>query len=166
MPNYCPSCGEVGYNFLGNDKAKYLLVFNKPYPASVGVVNRYKKQQLSGLDVLRKEMSKCGMDLQNDFRLSWIWLHEISKNLECREYGKNLVLDSAKNKKVVILVGAEPVEEFTGLSASDVYGLQVESPTFSAPTVFVLPKPESIFVRGQGIGELRLSVQKLERLLR
>jgi len=165
MSNYCPSCGEVGCNFLGNSKAKYLLVFNKPYPASVGVVNKYKKQQLSGLDVLRKEMSKCGMDLQGDFRLSWIWLHEVSKNLECFKYGKNLVLDEAKGKQAVILVGAEPVEEFTGLSASDVYGLQVESSTFSAPVVFVLPKPESMFVRGSGIGELRLSVQKLGKVL-
>jgi hypothetical protein len=161
----CTSCNEEGQSPKGRKDAKYLLVFNKPYPVQPAVTSTYKKQQLSGLDVLRKELQKVGLDLNYDFRLCWLWLHEPNKKEECYKVGRDIVLDEAKGKQSVILVGAEPVEEFTGLSASDVYGLQVESPTFSAPVVFVLPKPESVFVRGQGIGELRLSVRKLERML-
>ena len=161
----CPVCSEEGVSPKGRKDAKYLLVFNKPYPVQPAVTNKYKKQQLSGLDVLRKELQKVGLDLNYDFRLCWLWLHEPSKKEGCYKVGRDVVLDEAKGKQAVILVGAEPVEEFTGLSASDVYGLQVESPTFSAPYIFVLPKPESVFVKGAGLGELRLSIQKLERLL-
>ena len=161
----CPACELEGIAPKGRKDAKYLLVFNKPYPLQPAVTSKYKKQQLSGLDVLRKELQKVGLDLNYDFRLCWLNLHEPSKNLDCYQVGRSIVLDEAKGKQAIILVGAEPVEEFTGFSASDVYGLQVESPTFSAPVVFVLPKPESVFVKGAGLGELRLSVQKLGKVL-
>lgn len=162
MPSYCPSCGEIGYSFSGNKKAKYLLVFTKPY--IVPAVRGYK-DKVSGLDVLRREMSRCGLDLQHDFELSWLWLHDASKNIECYNAGRDLILDSAKGKQAVILVGSEASEEFCGYGAGDVAGLQVESAVLSAPLVFVLPKPEGVFVRGAGIGELRLAVQKLGKLL-
>jgi hypothetical protein len=161
----CPACEQEGIPPKGRKDAKYLLVFNKPYPVQPAVTSKYKKQQLSGLDVLRKELQKVGLDLNYDFRMTWLYLHEPGKNEGCYKVGREIVLDEAKGKQAVVLVGAEPVEEFTRLSASDVYGLQVESPTFSAPITFVIPKPEGVFVRGSGIGELRLSVQKLERLL-
>ena len=161
----CPACLEEGQSPKGRKDARYLLVFNKPYPVQPAVTSKYKKQQLSGLDVLRKELQKVGLDLNYDFRMTWLWLHEPGKKEECYKVGRDIVLDEAKGKQAVILVGVEPVEEFTGLSASNVYGLQVESPTFSAPVVFILPKPEGVFVRGSGIGELRLSIQKLGRLL-
>lgn len=160
----CPACNEEGIAPRGRKDARYLLVFNKPYPVLSGVQSKYKKEQLSGLDVLRKELQKVGLDL-SEFRIVSLWLHEPSKNLDCYKIGRDIVLDEAKGKQAVILVGAEPVDEFCGLSASDVYGLQVESPTFSAPVVFVIPKPEGVFVRGNGIGELRLSIEKLGRIL-
>lgn len=160
----CPACSEEGVSPKGRKDSRYLLVFNKPYPVFQGVQSKYKKEQLTGLDVLRKELQRVGLDLA-EFRMTWLWLHEPTKNEECYKVGRDIVLDEAKDKEAVILVGAEPVDEFTGLSASSVYGLQVESPTFSAPICFVLPKPEGVFVKGAGIGELRLSVQKLERLL-
>ena len=161
----CIACNEEGTPPKGRKDAKYLLVFNKPYPVQPAVTSKYKKQQLSGLDVLRKEMQLVGLDLNYDFRMTWLNLHEPGKNENCYKVGRDIVLDEAKGKQAIILVGAEPVEEFTGYSASDVYGLQVESPTFSAPVTFVIPKPEGVFVRGSGIGELRLSIQKLGRLL-
>jgi len=161
----CIACEQEGTPPRGRKDAPYLLVFNKPYPVQPAVTSKYKKAQLSGLDVLRKELQLVGLDLNYDFRMTWLWLHEPGKKEECYTAGRNLVLDEAKGKQAVILVGAEPVDEFTGYSASDVYGLQVESPTFSAPVVFVIPKPEGVFVRGSGIGELRLSIQKLGRLL-
>lgn len=156
----CPSCSEEGVAPKGNKNAKYLLVFNKPYltPAV-----RTRKDSVTGIDVLRKEFAKVGLDLA-EFRIASLWLHEPTKNDNCYTAGRDLVLEEAKGKQVVVLVGAEPVEEFTQYSAADVYGLEVESASLSA-RVFVLPKPEGVFVRGSGIGELRLSVQKLGRML-
>lgn len=157
----CPACSEEGTPPRGSKNSKYLLVFNKPY---ITAAVRSYKDKLSGLDILRKELARVGLDIA-EFRMCWLNLHEPSKNENCYKVGRDIVLDEAKGKQAVVLVGAEPVEEFTGLSASDVYGLQVESPTFSAPVVFVLPKPEGVFVKGAGIGELRLSVEKLGKVL-
>lgn len=158
MSTLCPACMENSTPPKGNKLSKYLLVFNKPYPAIHG-------KGMSGLDVLRKELQKAGLDLNSDFRQVYLWLHEPTKNDNCYEAGKSIVLDEAKGKECIVLVGSEPCEEFTGMYASDVYGLQVDAACFSAPMVFVIPKPESVFVRGAGIGELRLSIQKLGRLL-
>ena len=157
----CPACGDEGSSPKGSKNSKYLLVFNKPY---ITPAVRSYKDKVTGIDVLRKELARVGLDLA-EFRMTWLWLHEPGKNENCYTVGRDIILDEAKGKQAVVLVGAEPVEEFTGLSASDVYGLQVESPTFSSPIVFVLPKPEGVFVKGAGIGELRLSVEKLGRIL-
>lgn len=157
----CPACGEDAVAPQGRKIAKYLLVFSKPYPMSA--VRSYK-DKVTGLDVLRKELAKVGLDL-SEFRMSYLWMHEPGKNTNCYTAGRDTVLEEAKGKEAVILVGSEASEEFCGYGAGDVAGLQVESAVLSAPIVFVLPKPEAVFVRGYGIGELRLSVQKLGRKL-
>jgi hypothetical protein len=159
----CPACGEEATPPNGKKSAKYLIVFSKPYPVQRGIRNKYQREQITGLDVLRKELSKVGLDL-SEFRMAYLNMHE-SKNENCYFAGRDIVLDEAKGKEAVILVGSEVTEEFCGLSAQDTAGLQVDSMSFSAPLVFVLPKPESVFVRGSGIGELRLAVQKLGRKL-
>ena len=159
----CPACGEEATPPSGRKTAKYLLVFSKPYPVQKGVKSKYQKEQLTGLDVLRKELSRVGLEL-NEFRMAYLNMHE-SKNENCYFAGRNIILDEAKGREAVILVGSEVTEEFCGLSAQDTAGLQVDSMSFSAPITFVLPKPESVFVRGSGIGEVRLAVQKLGRML-
>lgn len=157
----CPACSQEGTPPQGRKNAKYLLVFSKPYPMSV--VRSYK-DKVTGLDVLRKELAKVGMEL-SEFRQAFLWLHEPGKNTNCYTAGRDLVLEEAKGKEAIILVGSEASEEFCGYGAGDVAGLQVESVVLSAPIVFVIPKPEGVFVRGAGIGELRLSIQKLGRIL-
>jgi len=157
----CPSCGEDAVAPQGRKNAKYLLVFSKPYP--MAAVRSYK-DKVTGLDVLRKELAKVGLDL-SEFRQAFLWQHEPGKNTNCYTAGRDMVLEEAKGKEAVILVGSEASEEFCGYGAGDVAGLQVESAVLSAPLVFVLPKPEGVFVRGAGIGELRLAVQKLGRKL-
>lgn len=159
----CPVCSEEATAPSGRKTAKYLLVFSKPYPVQKGIRSKYQKEQLTGLDVLRKELSRVGLEL-NEFRMAYLNMHE-SKNENCYFAGRDIVLDEAKGREAIILVGSEVTEEFCGLSAQDTAGLQVDSMSFSAPLVFVLPKSESVFVRGSGIGEVRLAVTKLERKL-
>jgi hypothetical protein len=128
-------------------------------------VSSWRDNKTTGLDVLRKELAKVGLDLASDFRMASLWLHDISKNEECYNAGRDLILEESKGRKAVVLVGSDATEEFCGMSAGDVAGLQVDAPAFSAPIVFVLPKPEGVFVRGAGIGEFRLSCQKLAKVL-
>lgn len=156
----CAGCEQVGTPPRGNKNSKYLLIFTKPYVEQTG----WKSKSMSGMDVLRKEFAKVGIDLA-DFRMTWLYLHEPSKNDNCYTTGREIALEESKGKDVIVLVGSEATEEFCGLSASDTAGLCVDAPALSAKTVFVLPKPEGVFVRGAGIGELRLSCEKLGRIL-
>jgi hypothetical protein len=156
----CSACGEEGVAPRGRKNSPYLLVFTEPYYEVKG----WGGNKLTGLEVLRKEMFKVGLDL-GDFRMAWLWLHKPGKNDACYDAGKSVVLDEAKDKQLVVLVGADACNEFTTYKADTVYGLEVDTVSLSAPHVFVIPKPEGVFVRGAGIGELRLSIQKLARLL-
>lgn len=157
----CPACSESATPPSGRKNAPYLLVFTKPYEKPTG----WRDNKVTGLDILRKELSKVGLDLASDFRMTSLWLHEPGKNEECYNVGRDLVLEESKGRKAVVLVGSDATEEFCGVSAGDVAGLQVDAPAFSAPIVFVLPKPEGVFVRGAGVGELRLACQKLAKVL-
>jgi len=154
----CPACGNEATSPQGRKNSKYLLVFSKPYP--MAAVRSYK-DSVTGLDVLRKELARVGLQL-SEFRMAYLNMHE-SKDENCYYAGRDTILDEAKGREAVILVGSEVTEEFCGVSAQDTAGLQVDSMSFSAPLVVVLPKPESVFVRGSGIGEFRLAVQKLGR---
>jgi hypothetical protein len=158
----CPACSQEGVAPHGNKQSPWLLVFSVPYSKTES--NGWRDRQLTGLDVLSKEFGKVGLSLR-DFRIATLWLHDDNGNENCYNAGRQIVLDEAKGKQVVVLVGSEVIEEFCGKKASDVYGLQVDSHLLSAPIVFVLPKLESVFVRGAGIGEVRLSIQKLGRIL-
>lgn len=158
----CPACGDEGVPFKGMKDSPYLIIFGKPYVQEV--TNGWRKPKPTGLDVLRQEFIKVGMEL-SDFRLVWLDLHVEGGNENCQAVAFDLVMDEAKHKKVIVLVGSDVTERFIEMSASDTAGLQVDCAMLSAPVVFVLPKPEGVFVKGAGVGELRLACQKLERII-
>ncbi len=156
----CPVCNVPSIFHEGKSGSPYLLVLSKPYEQQS---NGWRGKQLTGIDVLQKEFFRVGIDL-NDFKIAYLNIHDGADEL-CYQAGRNSVLENAKGKKAVVLVGTEVSQEFCGKSSDDVAGLQVDSVSLSAPLVFVLPKPESVFVKGSGVGELRLACQKLSRRL-
>lgn len=155
----CPTCQQEIIPPRGDKQSRWLLVFSEPQTE-----RSFRDKRQTGLDVIKKELAKSGLGL-SEFRLCWLWQHADNGNDDCYNAGRSVVLNEAKGKDVVVLIGTTPSQEFCGKSSDDVAGLQVDSVSLSAPIVFVLPKPEGVFVRGAGIGELRLACQKLERIL-
>jgi hypothetical protein len=73
------------------------------------------------------------------------------------------VLDEAKGKSAILLVGSEVVEAFTKYKVSDVSGLEVDSPILSAPHIFAMVNPALALHRA--VGEVRQAIEKWNTLL-
>jgi len=112
--------------------------------------------------VFRKELARVGLEL-SQFRVVSLWEHEPSKVEECYLEGYHKVLDEAKGKKFIWLIGSEVVETFTKYKVSDVSGLEVDSPVLSAPIIYAMVNPSMALARS--LGEVRLSIEKVAKRL-
>lgn len=157
---FCPACGEPICPPMG--KSQELLIIGDA-PNQVDMTNgkpfaTHYKFNTQG-HVLRKELQEYGVSLM-DFRVTYLWLHEPTKQENCWQAGYNHVLDEAKGKKAILLVGSDTVSTFTTYNVSDVNGLQVDSNVLSAPIIYALINPLY-----RGLGEVRFGIQKfVERL--
>lgn len=163
MTQYCPVCGEPGVPASGPEDADILIIGEFP-----GEDEMQKGRPFVGPTgkVLRNELRIAGIEF-NLCRVANIWLHEPTKDKkgetqakECRQYGLDLVLDEAKNRKAILLVGSECAETFTGMSVMKICGLQVESPMLSCDTIFAVVNPAIVFQPNKGVGEVRLALKK------
>lgn len=157
----CPSCAtEVikpfGYTnsdilIIGDAPGKKELQKGKPYVGPTG-------------NVLRQEMKRVGINLYN-CRISNLWLHAPNGNENCMDVGKNVALEEAKGRKAILLIGAIPVEYFTGYKVSEVSGLEVDVNMFSTQIVYAMYQPAIVF-QGLGVGEIRFALESFANRLR
>lgn len=150
----CPSCGEDVIKPYGYSKSNILIIGDRPEK------DEYKSGRpfagATGM-VLRKELAEVGIDLFS-CRMANLWLHTPNKDENCFDAGLNVVLEEAKGKEAILLVGSAPVEYFTGYKVSDVSGLQVDVDMFSAPIVFAMVMPTIVY-HGT-VGEVRMAIEK------
>jgi len=155
----CYFCEQPVIQVYGYSDAKVLIIGDAP-----------GKEELEALrpfvgatgKVLRQEMAKAGMDLYN-CKVTNLWYHKpwkaTHKNFEnCFHASIEQVLREAKGKQAILLIGADPVDYFTGYKVSDVNGLQVDSNMLSAPVVFAMMQPTRVY-KGLGVGELRFALK-------
>jgi uracil-DNA glycosylase family 4 len=156
MTQHCPSCLAEIVPPSGNKLSKILIVgempgeneleHGKPFCGPTG-------------KVLRAELRRAGIE---PFlcRMANLWLHEPNKEENCYKAGLDIVLDEAKGKEAILLVGSECAEAFVGMKIMDICGLQVTSPMLSCDTVFAMVNPAIVFKPGGGVGEIRLALKK------
>ena len=158
MNQYCPSCTELicppsGRSqellIVGEFPGKEEMLQGRPFASNQNFMTAGK--------ILRKELERCGVSL-NDFRICNLWLHEPTKNENCFKAGFDNVLDEAKGKQAILLVGSETVSTFTGYKVSDVTGLQVDSNVLSAPIIYASVNPA--LAQHRSLGEVRLAIEK------
>lgn len=163
MTKHCPSCaGKVcpphGYStdvlIIGEFPGKLEMQQGRPFASKPYVPSAGK--------ILRKEMSLLGVDLLQ-LRLCNLWLHEPNGNDNCFKASLDVVLEEAKGKKAILLVGSESVEFFTGYKVSDVTGMQVDSPMLSSPIIYAVLNPASAFHRT--LGEVRFGITQFVKRL-
>lgn len=161
MNKHCPVCAEKVVPPYGPKDSAVLVIGEFPGKAELERGRPFTTHHMftTAGYVFRKELSKVGIDL-NSFRCMNLWLHEPNDNENCYQVGYELVLEEAKGRQAILLVGSDVVTTFTGYKVMDVAGLQVESALLSAPIIYAMPNPALALQPGRGIGEVRLSIKK------
>ena len=111
--------------------------------------------------ILRQELAVLGVELR-EWRRCNLWIHPANKNEECLKYSATLVVEEAKGREAILLIGSDTVKFFANKPVSSVAGLRVKCPLLSAPLIMACPNPAMIFKRGR-IGEVRMSLTKFVR---
>lgn len=158
MKQHCPACGEAVVPPHG--KSKDLLIIGE-FPGREemhqGIPFATSPMFMTAGKVFRKELERCGASLQ-DFRVCNLWLHPPTKEEKCWQAGYDVVLEEAKGKKAILLVGSDVVDTFTKYKVSDVSGLQVDSAVLSCPIIYAMVNPALALHRG--VGEVRFGIEK------
>lgn len=154
----CPICNSDDYAPpAGNPSSPVLLI--GAFPGDEEIRKGVPMVGAMG-GVLKTELHHLGMDL-NMFRLANLWFHPKPKGEEakdCLNYFIEQLVKEAKDKKAVLLMGAEPVKTFCNKKVSSVCGLQVTSPYLSVPIIYAMVNPADCF--HSSIGEMRLALTK------
>lgn len=147
----------------GKEKSKILIVGE--FPGSDEIKTGRPFSGATG-GILRTELAKLGIDLSS-IRIMNMWMHLPNKNEKCLEYGVQQVIQEAKGKQAILLIGSDTVKYFCDLKVHNVTGLEVKSNYFSAPLIMACVQPATVF-HGT-LGELRLSLKKfadkIERMM-
>jgi len=163
MAIHCPSCGEricppsgksSDLLIIGEFPGREEMIQGRPFASNPNFMSAGK--------IFRKELERLGVSLQQ-FRVVNLWLHEPTKNENCFKAGYENVLDEAKGKKAILLVGSDTVETFTGYKVSDVSGLQVDSNVLSAPIIYAMVNPA--LASHRALGEVRFGIEKFVKRL-
>jgi len=160
---FCPSCTEVVVSPSGHSES--LLIINEQPSTEDMKQNRpfASSPMFAGAGkIFRKELERLGVSL-SDFRVTNLYLHEPNDNENCYQAGMNHVLEEAKGKKAILLVGAETVETFTSYKVSDVTGLQLDSSILSSPIIYAMTSPALALHRA--IGEVRFGITQFVKRL-
>jgi len=163
MKQHCPVCAEPVCSPTG--RSQELLIVGE-FPGREEMIQgrpfASNPNFMTAGRILKKELERCGVSL-SDFRICNLWLHEPNKNENCFKAGYNNVLDEAKGKQAILLVGSDTVETFTGYKVSDVTGLQVDSNVLSAPIIYASVNPA--LAQHRSLGEVRFAIEKFVRRL-
>ena len=112
--------------------------------------------------VLRQELGHLGIDVKQLRRMN-LWKHPVNKNPACFKMGVEEVLREAKDRKIILLLGGDPVKLFVGKSVMDLNGLMVESSLYFSCPVFCCISPGVVYKMGNGVGEIRFALTKFAK---
>lgn len=160
---YCPKCTAQCCMPLGRSK-DILVIGEFPSEEEIRQGRPFASNQnfMSAGKVFRKELERVGLSL-GDFRVCNLWHHIPNNDKECFDIGYRLVLEEAKGKKAILLVGSEVVDTFTQYKVSDVSGLRVDSAILSAPLLMGMVNPALALHRS--VGEVRHGIMKWKNAL-
>jgi len=156
-PFKCPICKSKGCVPMANNPDSPIAIIGE-FPGKEEIIKGRPMVGRMG-EVLSKELGKLGIDLQR-CRIGNLWHHAKNGNEECLQYGAQQVVTNCIGKEVILLLGSDTVTYFTGKKVSNVSSLVVPSDYFSG-IVFASVNPAQVF--HQGLGELRLALQKFAR---
>lgn len=166
----CTSCGRGTLEAKRTSKSflivKEMVTDNEIKSNTVFVDNMQNKwgyPEKTTSYYLAKELGLVGVQM-NTLCLTNLYMHVPDKGKRtkeakesaqaCLDYSISQIVEEAKGKKIVLLMGAEVIRTFTGYPASSVYGLKCKSEFLpDVPVIIPAPNPDKLML--QPIGELR-----------
>lgn len=152
----CPVCHTEMIVVPSGPKASpVLFVASKPEDDDI----KHGKS-LSGAigTILRQEFAYNYVDIRV-IRSTSLHIH-MNTTDECLKFSASEVLKETKDKKLVVLIGAEATKYFLHKSINNTNGLLLPCDYFSAP-VICMEKPLQVFKRGGTVGELRFAIRNI-----
>jgi uracil-DNA glycosylase family 4 len=166
-PFICPVCGSEDCVPPSGD-ANSDVLFIGEFPGSEEIAHGKPFVGPTGR-LLKEELRKLGLSLFG-FRLCNLWQHEPikatkkdTKGKSCFEHGVKVVLEEAKNKRIVVLVGSDTVKYFANEHVSEWNGLLVQSDLLKNKYVLAMVQPATAF--RSSIGEVRFALKRFKYYL-
>lgn len=164
--NICPVCKEDVIMPYGPKNSPILIIRSEPNEKEA---HTRPFNDRTG-DILRKEMYIVGLNLL-DCRQAVLWNHRLTEE-GCDEFCEFQLYPEMKDKKLIILVGAEAVKHFTNgqFGVSEVMGLDISEEIVVGTEFFpfdcafyAMESPAIAFVKG--VGELRFALNNIKQHL-
>lgn len=157
----CPVCHTTemvypsGYSkspilIVGDAPGKEELKLGRPFIGNTGTI-------------LRNELGHLGVDY-NRMRITNLWLHPDNGNEKCLQYGIEQVIKEAKDRKLILLIGAGTVKQLCNVGVEEYNGLVVPCPYLSA-TVMVSVQPAIVFQENGMIGEMKFAMKNFAKMI-
>lgn len=161
MSETCPVCDTLLIKQSGPIFSEILIVGNYPAPKEIERLKPKDRKNLEpfigwGGKYFRQELAKAGLDYYQ-CRAITLWQHKQNKNDKCLEFMIEQVISEAKDKKLILLCGAEVVNTFLDYKVSDTCGLWMDCKYFSGK---VMPMFNPSQMLHGGVGEIRLAISK------
>lgn len=167
MSKHCPVCTEKIIPADGDVDAKILLIGSEP---SEDEINYNRPFVGDTIRIFRKELLKLsGIDLMAT-RQVLINYHAKMKKEDCMKVSMSIVEAEMEGKSLIVLVGADAVRTFTGLSVQNVNGMDVTSEVYSdiiekypQAIFFAITSPQTVF---KSLGEFRYGLNNLGEIMK
>ena len=169
MSKHCPVCSSEIVSPSGDADSTILFIGSCPSDEEIKYGRPFAGQIYP---IFKRMLFKIAHIDLTATRQVLLWYHAkpTSKKAlvnDCFVVSKDIVMRELIGKKIVALVGADAVKEFTGKSSDDLAGLDVtmfvdDSYKINNQRFFALPKETSIF---RSWGEMQFSLENLQKFL-
>ena len=162
MDKHCPVCTEPIILPYGDKDSEILFIGSEPTDDEV----KYKRPFTGTvISIFKKELFRSAkLDLLST-RQVLLGIHQKMKK-DCYKVSSSIVEEELKGKKKIILVGADAVMFFSGLSIDNVNGLDITDEVFSYTSLeipedaefYALCTPNMVY---RSLGEFRFGINGL-----
>jgi hypothetical protein len=157
----CPVCDTPLIKQSGSISSEILIIGNYPSPKELERLHPKDRKDIEPFigwtgKYFRQELAKAGLDYYQ-CRAITLWRHKQNKEDKCLNFMIEQVISEAKDKKLILLCGADIVNTFLDYKVSETCGLWVDCKFFSGK---VMPMFNPAQMLHGGIGEIKLCLKK------
>jgi uracil-DNA glycosylase len=156
----CPVCKLPIAKSRGDENSPILIAIDEPTQDDINAGKVFSGDYAT---IFRKYLAKQGLDLWS-FSMTSLFQHPVKgKKDGCRDPFIAQFMNTAMNKKLIVLMGTEITKTFLKKNAIETSGLVMKSDLLTAPC-FCIQSPSDIFAGT--CGEFDLAIRKLGKYIK